>query len=242
LCRCDKRNSFYPRGAGPAGPSRFVFTAETLAPRSSAVRGEILSNYLTHEAWGRVAKMLFPDVELVKTFLRDRWLIKRYGPPNETSPPEIILKNQPASLLPGGITYISGMVSQGRTGFAPVHQSGKIFPPKKLIAKVDRAYFRRSLREKVSLWFTRRGFDLKQRTISKKDFEAAVAAHPAGKPRPVETPISEAINSLWPQGIPRHVRADARDAKIKQYLVDNKYDVPNSDGALRRAVQRALKG
>jgi hypothetical protein len=41
---------------------------------------------------------------------------------------------------------------------------------------------------------------------------------------------------------PGHVRADARDTKIKQYLVDKKYDVPNSDGALRKAVQRALKG
>src|SRR5262249_17494444 len=102
-----------------------------------------------------------------------------YRPPNERySPPnEVILKNQPASLLPGGITYISGMVSQGRTGFAPVYQdSGKTFPRKKLIVEVDRAYFRQSLREEVHRWLARRGFDRAQRTISKHLFEAAVQA------------------------------------------------------------------
>jgi hypothetical protein len=64
----------------------------------------------------------------------------------------------------------------------------------------------------------------------------------SNRPRPVETGISNAIESLWSRGIPRHVRAGDRDAKIKQYLVDKKYDLPNSDGALRKAVQRALKG
>jgi hypothetical protein len=34
---------------------------------------------------------------------------------------DVQLKNQPASLLPGGVTYISGMIAQGKTGFAPVY-------------------------------------------------------------------------------------------------------------------------
>jgi len=34
---------------------------------------------------------------------------------------DVQLKNQPASLLPGGVTYVSGILSQGRTGFAPVY-------------------------------------------------------------------------------------------------------------------------
>ena len=136
-----------------------------------------MSDYPTQKAWGRVAKRLFPDVELVKTFTRDRWLIKCYRPPNENrSPNEIILKHQPASMLPGGIIYISGMVSQGRTGFAPVHQDpNKTYPPKKLIREIDQAYFRRSLREEVHRWFKKRGFDLKQRTISKEEFEKHLA-------------------------------------------------------------------
>jgi hypothetical protein len=39
-----------------------------------------LGHYPIQKAWDRVAKMLFPDVELVKTFTRDRWLIDRYRP------------------------------------------------------------------------------------------------------------------------------------------------------------------
>jgi hypothetical protein len=34
---------------------------------------------------------------------------------------DIQLKNQPASLLPGGVTYIAGAMSQPRPGFAPVY-------------------------------------------------------------------------------------------------------------------------
>lgn len=43
---------------------------------------------------------------------------------------DIQLKNQPASLLPGGVTYITGMMSQGRPGFAPVYT---VAPPVKEI-------------------------------------------------------------------------------------------------------------
>ena len=69
-------------------------------------------------------------------------------------------------------------------------------------------------------------------------FETALRPN---RPRPVETGISAAIKSLWPDGIPRQLRADDRDAQIKQYLIDNNYDVPNSPGALQKAVQRVLK-
>jgi len=115
------------------------------------------------DAWDYVNKLLFPDHELVKTYPRDRWLMDRYRPPNDSG-----LRHQPASLLPGGITYISGMVSRG-TGFAPVTGT-----PKELIAEVDQAYFRQSLREDVHRWFARRDFDPKQRTIPKHLFDAAV--------------------------------------------------------------------
>jgi hypothetical protein len=77
--------------------------------------------------------------------------------------------------------------------------------------------------------------------VTSESVERVLGQLSNNRSRPVDAPISEAISSLWPQGIPRHVRADDRDAKIKQYLVDKKYDVPNSDGALRKAVQRALK-
>jgi hypothetical protein len=112
-----------------------------------------LSDYPIGKAWNRVAKMLFPAHDLVRTYDRDCWLIERY--PAIDNP----YKHQPASLLPGGITYLDS----------------RNFAPKELIAEIDQAYFRRSLRKKVSLWFTRRGFDLKQPIISKQDFEAVFA-------------------------------------------------------------------
>ena len=43
---------------------------------------------------------------------------------------DIQLKNQPASLLPGGVTYVAGMLSNARPGFAPVYQ---VAPPVKEI-------------------------------------------------------------------------------------------------------------
>jgi hypothetical protein len=135
--------------------------------------------------------MLFPNHELVRTFVRDRWLIKRYCPPNNP-PNKITLKHQPSSMLPGGITYISGMVSQRRVGFAPVYRdSGKIFPPKELIAKVDQAYFRESLREEVHRWFARRGFDRAQRTIPKHLFETTVQAEFGQLPPELVKPIEK---------------------------------------------------
>jgi hypothetical protein len=43
---------------------------------------------------------------------------------------DIQLKNQPASLLPGGVTYVSGIMAHSRPGFAPVYQ---VQPPVKEI-------------------------------------------------------------------------------------------------------------
>src|SRR6516225_7184828 len=43
---------------------------------------------------------------------------------------DIQLKNQPASLLPGGLTYVAGMMANSRPGFAPVYQ---VQPPVKEI-------------------------------------------------------------------------------------------------------------
>src|SRR5947199_5564598 len=100
--------------------------------------------------------MLFPDVDLVGTRTRDRWLIKNYCPPTAG---EVTFKNQPASLLPGGVTFV--------TGFQQAGTSGRKSPaPKELIVDVNDAYFR-LLRKEVSLWFTDFGFDVTKPTISK---------------------------------------------------------------------------
>jgi hypothetical protein len=128
-----------------------------------------LSDYPTEKAWERVAKMLFPAYELVKTSPRDRWLIKHYPPTDN------IHKHRLAPLLPGGITYISGVALRGRDYDRT---------PEALKAEIDQAYCRQSFRKEVGLWFTRRGFDLKQPTLSKQDFEAALAnKKPSAAPR-----------------------------------------------------------
>jgi hypothetical protein len=129
--------------------------------------------------------MLFPADDLVRTFPRDCWLIDRYRPPSDSG-----LKNQPASMLPGGITYISDDLRKTA--------------PKELIAEIDQAYFRQSLREEVNLWFTRCGFNRKQRTISKKDFEAALAK-PSVTKRPAGKLTDEELLQLQPEFVKNYL-------------------------------------
>jgi len=81
--------------------------------------------------------MLFPDVDLVRTRDRDRWLTKHYRRLTDDS----TFKRQPASLLPGGITFVTGF-QQGRGC------DDKNSAPEELIVEVDQAYFRQSLRKK----------------------------------------------------------------------------------------------
>jgi len=83
-----------------------------------AVRWDLVSN----DPYGRSPGMdALPDVKQLQleTKRKGQGIDKQVNPPMVA---DIQLKNQPASLLPGGITYISGMVSQGRTGFAPVYE------------------------------------------------------------------------------------------------------------------------
>jgi hypothetical protein len=83
-----------------------------------AVRWDLVSN----DPYGRSPGMdALPDTKQLQLETKR----KAQGIDKQVNPPmlaDIQLKNQPASLLPGGITYISGMVSQGRTGFAPAYQ------------------------------------------------------------------------------------------------------------------------
>lgn len=83
-----------------------------------AGRWDLVSN----DAYGRSPGMDgYPDVRQLQqeTKRKAQAIDKMVNPPLVA---DIQLKNQPASLLPGGVTYISGMMSQGRPGFAPVYQ------------------------------------------------------------------------------------------------------------------------
>jgi hypothetical protein len=89
-------------------------------------RWDLVSN----DAYGRSPGMdALPDVKQLQleTRRKAQAIDKLVNPPMVA---DIQLKNQPASLLPGGVTYISGMTANGRPGFAPVYH---VVPPVKEI-------------------------------------------------------------------------------------------------------------
>jgi hypothetical protein len=91
-----------------------------------AFRWDLVSN----DAYGRSPGMdALPDIKQLQleTKRKAQAIDKLVNPPMVA---DIQLKNQPASLLPGGVTYVSGVMSKGRPGFAPVYQ---VAPPVKEI-------------------------------------------------------------------------------------------------------------
>lgn len=87
-----------------------------------APRWDLVSN----DAYGRSPGMdALPDTKQLQleTRRKGQAIDKLVNPPMIA---DVQLKNQPASLLPGGVTYIAGMMSQGKPGFSPVYQ----FDPK----------------------------------------------------------------------------------------------------------------
>lgn len=86
-----------------------------------AVRWDLVSN----DAYGRSPGMdALPDIKQLQQEVRR----KAQGIDKMINPPmlaDIQLKNQPASLLPGGTTYIAGMMQTGNAGFAPAYGNWK---------------------------------------------------------------------------------------------------------------------
>lgn len=90
-----------------------------------AVRWDLVSN----DPYGRSPGMdAYPDVRQLQQEVKRKAqaIDKLVNPPMVA---DVQLKNQPASLLPGGVTYVSGMTT-GKVGFAPVYQ---VNPPVKEI-------------------------------------------------------------------------------------------------------------
>jgi len=100
--------------------------------------------------------MLFPHEPVRALTERDHWLINRY--------------RLPARRDSDGMLYFPVLDDL---------DDNRILAPNELIAEVDRAYFRLSLQNEVDEWFTRRGFDPEQRTISKEEFEKRLADYRA---------------------------------------------------------------
>jgi len=82
-----------------------------------AVRWDLVAN----DAYGRSSGMdALPDVKQLQQEVRRKAqaIDKTVNPPMEA---DIQLKNQPASLLPGGITYTQGLMQTGNPGFRSVY-------------------------------------------------------------------------------------------------------------------------
>jgi hypothetical protein len=80
-------------------------------------RWDLVSN----DAYGRSPGMdALPDIKQLQleTKRLSQGIDKMVNPPLVA---DVQLKNQPASLLPGGITYVSGMTTGGKPGMSPVY-------------------------------------------------------------------------------------------------------------------------
>lgn len=85
------------------------------------VRWDLVSN----DAYGRSPGMdALPDIKQLQQEVRRKAqaIDKTVNPPMEA---DIQLKNQPASLLPGGITYTAGLSQTGNSGFRSVYGNWK---------------------------------------------------------------------------------------------------------------------
>lgn len=82
-------------------------------------RWDLVSN----DAYGRSPAMdALPDQKQcqLETRRKAQAIDKMVNPPLQA---DVQLKNQPASLLPGGITYISGMIANGKPGMASIYDT-----------------------------------------------------------------------------------------------------------------------
>lgn len=115
-CYWEWGGSAIPQG-GSVSPVGFLEKKGYYSRPNITVRWDLVSN----DAYGRSPGMdMLPDVKQLQLETRR----KAQGIDKGVNPPmiaDVQLKNQPASLLPGGMTYISGMMSTGNAGMTSVY-------------------------------------------------------------------------------------------------------------------------
>lgn len=121
----DFREAYWEWGGTAAPQSRpgdgFLQKKGYMESPSIISRWDLVSN----DPYGRSPAMdALPDVKQLQqeTRRKGQGIDKGVNPPMVA---DVQLKNQPASLLPGGTTYVSGMMQTGNAGFAPVYGSWK---------------------------------------------------------------------------------------------------------------------
>ncbi len=126
-CYWEWGGSASPQGGSSYAPG-FLRVRGYYEQPFAAARWDLVSN----DAYGRSPGMdALPDCKQLMLEVRRKAqaIDKLVNPPMIA---DIQLKNQPASLLPGGVTYIAGMMSQSKPGFAPVYT---VQPPVKEISE-----------------------------------------------------------------------------------------------------------
>lgn len=104
------------QNAGPGNQEAFLSKKGYYERCHIVVRWDLVSN----DPYGRGPGMdALPDVKQLQQEVRRKAqaIDKHVNPPMVA---DIQLKNQPASMLPGGVTYVTGMTT-GKVGFAPVY-------------------------------------------------------------------------------------------------------------------------
>lgn len=115
-CYWEWGGSASPQGGSSYSPGLLRKRGFHESP-SIVTRWDLVSN----DAYGRSPGMdALPDIKQLQleTKRLSQGIDKMVNPPMIA---DVQLKNQPASLLPGGVTYVSGMIAQGKTGFAPAY-------------------------------------------------------------------------------------------------------------------------
>lgn len=111
--------SMSPQGGAASG--KFLRKSGFYEQAAITARWDLVSN----DAYGRSPGMdALPDVKQLQLEVRRKAqaIDKHVNPPMVA---DVQLKNQPASLLPGGVTYISGLMQAGKPGFAPAYGNWK---------------------------------------------------------------------------------------------------------------------
>lgn len=105
-----------PQGGSSYAPGLLRKTGYHELPQAA-----MLWDQVSNDAYGRSPAMdALPDVKQLQLEVKRKAqaIDKMVNPPMVA---DIQLKNQPASLLPGGVTYVSGVMSTNRPGFAPAY-------------------------------------------------------------------------------------------------------------------------
>jgi hypothetical protein len=107
-----------PQG-GTQSPATFLRRTGYYEQPNICARWDLVSN----DAYGRSPGMdALPDQKQIQleTRRKAQAIDKMVNPPLVA---DVQLKNQPASLLPGGITYVSGYAASGKPGFSSVYDT-----------------------------------------------------------------------------------------------------------------------